>query len=106
MQQHKLLPAAGWIACLTIAAYVLAQAAAMIMSRGFDAAVPVNPAMIAQKPSESAAPPLPRLNPLGRNRSVRLRPPDHAKSACGLSQCAFAQRDAPIIKHALPLRDG
>jgi type II secretory pathway component PulC len=61
MQQNKMIPAAVWIACLTIAAYVLAQAAAVSIRRSFDAALR-NAATVAQNRSERSVPPLPRRN--------------------------------------------
>lgn len=72
MQQNKMMPLAAWIACLTIAAYVLAQAAAMIVSRSLDAALLRNASIVPQKCSESAVPDLPRLNASGRNKSASV----------------------------------
>jgi len=72
MQQNKMIPVVVWIACLTIAAYVLAQAAAMIMSRSFDAALLKNASTVAQNRSESAVSLLPRLNASGRNKSASV----------------------------------
>ena len=72
MQQNKMIPVAVWITCLTIAAYVLAQAAAMIMSRSFDAALLKNASTVAQNRSESAVSLLPRLNAPGLNESAKV----------------------------------
>ena len=71
MQQNKTIQVAVWIACLTIAAYVLAQAAVVIMSRSFDAALR-NAEPIAQSRSESVVPTLPRLNASDGNKSARV----------------------------------
>ena len=70
MQQNKMIPVAAWIACLTIAAYVLAQTAAMIMSRSLDVAVLRSASTVAQTRSESAEPLLPGLNASDRNKSA------------------------------------
>jgi len=51
---------------------VLAQAAAMIMSRSFDAALLRNASTVAQNRSESAVPLLPRLNTSGRKKSTSI----------------------------------
>lgn len=72
MQQNKTMPAALWIASLTIAAYVLAQAAVMIMRGSLDASLLRNAPAVAQNRSESAAPLLPRLSASGRNKSASV----------------------------------
>jgi type II secretory pathway component PulC len=71
LQQNKTIPAAVWIACLTMAAYVLAQAAAVLISRSFDAASR-NAEPVAQSRSERAVPPLPRINPSDGNKTTRV----------------------------------
>jgi type II secretory pathway component PulC len=70
MQQNKMIPAAAWIVFLTIAAYVLAQAAAVIIRRSFDAALR-DTVTVAQHSSGKAVPPLPRLNATGGNRTAK-----------------------------------
>jgi type II secretory pathway component PulC len=72
MQHNKIISAAARLACLTIAAYVLAQGAAMIMSRNFDASSEINAVTAAQNQSESAVPLLPRLNAPGLNESAKV----------------------------------
>ncbi len=69
MRQNKKIPVAVWIACLTIAAYVLAQAAAVILSRSFYAALR-NAAPVTQ----SSVPPLPPPTASGGNKPVRHIP--------------------------------
>jgi hypothetical protein len=69
MQRNKMIPVAVWIACLTIAAYVLAQAAALIMSRSFDAAF-LNVVSVTQNRSERAVPLHPLLNAPGGSKSA------------------------------------
>ncbi len=68
MQQKKILLAAAWIACLTIAAYVLAQEAAMILSRSLDTASSMNQPSISQNHTLSTLPP--HLNAPDRNKPV------------------------------------
>ncbi len=72
MQQNKMILAAVWIACLTIAAYVFAQAAVMIMSRGLDVALLMNAVPVIPKRSESDVSLQPRLNASDRNKSVSV----------------------------------
>ncbi len=69
-QQKKILQAAAWIACLTAAAYVLAQAAAIVMSSSFEAAVTMNVPVIASNPPERDASLPPRHNALLRKGST------------------------------------
>jgi type II secretory pathway component PulC len=69
MQQNKTIPTALWIACLTIAAYVLAQTADLIVRRSFDAALK-NEASVAQSPSERARSPLPSLKPPAEDKTA------------------------------------
>jgi general secretion pathway protein C len=70
MQHKKTIPAAVLIVFLTIAAYVLAQTAAVIIGRSFDAALKdaANPA---QRPLKRAASPLPRVDASDRNKPAR-----------------------------------
>jgi type II secretory pathway component PulC len=84
MQQKKMIPSAAWVAFLTIAAYMLAQAAAAIISRRFDAALR-NAAPVAQSLSERAVPPLPRLNASDGNKTARV-PKTHARSVVQVEQ--------------------
>ena len=72
MQQTKTIPAAVWIACLTIAAYALAQATVVIINRNFDAASR-NAAIVDQNRSEYRAQPLPRLNTPEGSRSANVQ---------------------------------
>jgi type II secretory pathway component PulC len=69
MQQNKMISAAVWIAFLTLAAYVLAQAAAVILSRSFDAALR-NVASVAQSRSERVVLPLPKRNASEGNKTA------------------------------------
>ena len=71
MQQNKMIPMAALIAGLTIAAYVLAQAAVMIMSGSFDAVLVRNAPTVAQNLSERTVL-LPRLDASGRNKAARV----------------------------------
>ena len=71
MQQNKMIPVAVRIACFTIAAYVLAQATVVILSRNFDAASR-NLVPVVQNSSERVVPPLPRLNASDGNKSVSV----------------------------------
>ncbi len=75
MQQKKILQAAAWIACLTIAAYALAQTAAFIMSRGLDTAPMNAPAVVTDSPGRSDHLP-PRQNALNRSGSVAVQESD------------------------------
>ncbi len=70
-----------WIICLTIAACVLAQAAALIMGRSFDSFLLKNEGTVAQSSSESAAPLREHLNATDRNKSVSIPEGD---TACGV----------------------
>jgi|GEM_PF-7047662 len=79
MQQNKMIPVAVRIACFTIAAYVLAQATVVILSRNFDAASR-NAVLVVQNSSERV-PPLPRLNALDGNKSVSVPETD---AVCGV----------------------
>jgi len=72
-----MIPEAVWIACLTIAAYVLAQAAAVSIRRSFDAALR-NAATVAQSRQERAVPPLPRLNASDGNKIASVPKTDAA----------------------------
>ncbi len=74
MQQKKILQAAAWIACLTIAAYALAQTAAFIMSRGLDTAPMNAPVVVTDSPGRSDLPP--RQNALNRSGSVAVQESD------------------------------
>ena len=78
MQQNKIMPVAVWIVCLTIAAYVLAQAAAVIVRKNLDAALKNAPA-IAQNRQESTAPALPRSNASGRSKPASVPENDAAR---------------------------
>ncbi len=80
MQQNKMIPAAVWIACLTIAAYMLAQAAATIVSRGFDAAL-LNAVTVTRNRQESAVPLQPHLNTSNRGKSGNV---PEADTGCGV----------------------
>ena len=71
MQRNKVIPVAVWIACLTIAAYVLAQVAALIINRSFDAAF-LNAVSVTQNRSESAVPLQPHLNAADRYKSASV----------------------------------
>ncbi len=71
MQRNKVMPVAVWIACLTIAAYVLAQVAALIINRSFDAAF-LNVVSVTQNRSESAVPLQSHLNAVGRYKSASV----------------------------------
>ncbi len=72
MQQNKMIPVVAWIAGLTIAAYVFAQSAVMIMSGSFDAALVRSAPTVPQNRSESAVLPLPGLDASGRNKSASV----------------------------------
>ncbi len=76
MQPNKLLQAAAWIACLTIAAYVLAQAAAIIMNRSFDAALSMKVPAIATNPPENDAPLQPHHHAAEGNRTAGVQESD------------------------------
>lgn len=78
MNQNKMIPVAVRIACLTIAAYVLAQAAAMVVKRSFDAAALRNAVTTAQNPLERVVPPLSR-----RTRSDRATSASVPKTGAG-----------------------
>lgn len=84
MQQNKMMPVAGWIAGLTIAAYVLAQAAVMIMNGSFEAAFLRNGPTVAQNRPESAALP-PRPDASGRNKAASV-PDGYAGSGVKVEQ--------------------
>ncbi len=71
MQQKKILQAAAWIACLTVAAYVLAQATAFIMSRGLDTAPMNAPAVASDSPGRTDLPP--RQNAPDRSTSAAVQ---------------------------------
>ncbi len=70
IQQKKILQVAAWIACLTIAAYVLAQVAARILSRSLDTASSMNQPGIVQSRLESTMPP--RLSAPDRNKPAEV----------------------------------
>lgn len=72
MQQNKMIPVVARIAGLTIAAYVFAQSAVMIMSGSFDAALVRSAPTVPQNRSESAVLPLPGLDASGRNKSASV----------------------------------
>ncbi len=80
MQPKKILLAAAWIACLTIAAYILAQVADIVMSRTFDAAVSMVP-VIATTPPEKDAALTPRHNTQDKSRSAAGQKMD---AGCGV----------------------
>lgn len=69
MQQNRMIPAAVWIAFLTITAYMLAQGAAFIISRNFDTASR-NDATIEQRRSDEVVPSLPDLNASPGNKTA------------------------------------
>ncbi len=70
--QKKILQAALWIACLTIAAFLLAQASAVIMNRSFDA-VSMNVPVISTEPPERDAPLPPRHQASEGKRSSDIK---------------------------------
>ncbi len=80
MQPKKILQAAAWIACLTIAAYVLAQAAAIIMSRSFDAALSMKMPATATNPPEKDAPLPRRHHALEGSRPAGVQESDTGRS--------------------------
>ena len=71
MQQNRMIPAAVWIVFLTITAYMLAQGAAVIIRRNFDAALRTAPAT-AQRPPEIALSPQPAPEAPPRNKTARV----------------------------------
>lgn len=72
MPQNKtILPLTIRIACLTIAAYVLAQVAAIIVSRSFDVTLR-DSVIVAQSRSERVVPLLPSLNASNGIKSVNV----------------------------------
>ncbi|MGE5809649.1 MAG: PDZ domain-containing protein [Nitrospirota bacterium] len=79
MQQNRVIPAAVWIAFLTITAYMLAQGAAVIISRNFDTASR-NAATIEHHRLDRVAPPLPGLNASPANRTASVPRTDAAGS--------------------------
>ncbi len=81
MQKNKTIPAAALIACLTIGAYVLAQAAAMIMSRSIDAALLRNAEPIVQNCSEITMPLLPHLKASNMSKSSSV---PEGNTGCGV----------------------
>lgn len=89
MQQNRMIPAVVWIAFLTITAYMLAQGAAVLISRNFDPASR-NTATIDQRRSDSVAPPLPSLNESPGNRAASV-PKTYAPSSVKVEQVADTQ---------------
>jgi type II secretory pathway component PulC len=69
MQQNKMIPAAAWIACLTIAAFVLAQASAVIIRRSLDAVLR-NAATVTQSRPERAVLQPPRPDASDGNKTA------------------------------------
>jgi len=72
MQQNKKMPIAVWITCLTIAAYVLAQATAIIVRNDLDAALRNSPT-VAQNRSGNTVPAQPRYNKTERSKSASVQ---------------------------------
>ncbi len=79
-QQKKILQAAVWIACLTIAAYLLAQAAAIMTSRTFDTAVTMKAPALASNPPEGDTPLPPGQKAPDRSRSTSVQEIDAGRN--------------------------
>jgi type II secretory pathway component PulC len=103
MQQNKMIPVALWFAGLTIAAYVLAQAAVMIMSGSFDAALVWNAPTVAQNLSESSVL-LPHLDASGRNKAARV-PNGYAGSGVKVEQVSDTRWILEMVSLPPNIRD-